>query len=123
MSDHIIDMTDVTQAFEEMTAYAKEYGRRHDLKGRREGGNKAESAAIAEAMLKYVGVTTSEDFTREVDNLTMHTRLAIVKAIAMGRVGLLTPEGINKQMAALLGSAWLAAFTTGIQLGRKFPKA
>jgi hypothetical protein len=123
MSDHIIDMADVTQAFEEMLEYTKEYGRRHDLRGTRDGGNKAESAAIAEAMLKFVGVTTSEDFTREIDGMTMATRLGIVKAIAMGRAGLLTPEAINRQMAALVGSAWLTAFTTGIQLGRKFPKS
>lgn len=123
MSNHIIDMADVTEAFAEMLEYAQEYGKRHDLKGQRDGGNKAESAAIAEAMLKFVGVTTSDDFTREVDQLTIQTRLGIVKAIALAKVGLLTPDQVNKQMAALIGSAWLTAFTTGIQLGRKFPKA
>lgn len=123
MTDHIIDIKDIEEAFGEMLEYTKEYGKRHDLKGQKEGGNKVESAAIADAMLKFVGVTTSEDFTREIDNLTMQTRLKLVQAFAMGKVGLLGAEDINHAMKALIGSVWLTAFTTGIQLGRKFPKS
>jgi hypothetical protein len=123
MTGHIIDIPDIDAAFEEMLKFAKDYGDRHDLHPRTEGGNTTEGAAIADAMLKFVGVTDSREFTEMVDGLTMRSRLVIVNAFAMGKAGLADAEAINRVMKLTLGSIWMTAFTTGVQIGRKFPKA
>jgi hypothetical protein len=108
-----ITVRDIEDCVTELNIWSEEYGRRHDLRPQ-ETHSSVEGAAIADAMLAHLGIDET-DLTEYINQTTSGAAEQLLSHVMHGS-GMLN-------LNALFGSIWLAAFSAGVLVGRKFPKS